>query len=517
MLRVLLLIDFVLAENFLNKTDKFYNFPVHIQRSHTQPLAMLKHAFFCCCILMAVCCQKKDTVLLPDDPAVITVPGLPDLQAFHISITERGSTTAAFQWNEAGDYQSDSVIYTLELNGKTIVTGLQKTEYRFTDLEPATTYTLKVKALAGKAPGTVSTSFQFTTDDGYLKFAKSLFTNVSPYDLVATPDNGYVVCMFYGTRNALVVARLDSLGNEKWRKMYPYRAIGTRILATGDGYVIMGSSYLLKLDGEGNTMWYREFNYSEVAFQSFIRASNGDLLVTGFDQGLNNPKMYMIASVRRLNAQGELKWRKTYGTTLRNQGNDIIFGKTEDEIYVYGSKALPVAGWEDGNTQRWLFRIDGAGNFLWEADYGDSKYDFSTSLIRVGEHLILGGFRLGIGQISEKRIIRTDLSGNVINTIQVGLDEFYGTIVKLLPTPDNGYIACTWEGNYSRKAMLWKYDASDKVEWSGTYLGSNYEAMARSVIQTADGGYCMAVSMSAGYNINSVLWLLKLNPTGFYE
>lgn len=65
-------------------------------------------------------------------------------------------------------------------------------------------------------------------------------------------------------------------------------------------------------------------------------------------------------------------------------------------------------------------------------------------------------------------------------------------------------------------AWLVKTDANGNVEWNRIY-GEGDEDVARSVIQTVDGGYAMAGRTQTTGSGNYDFWLIKTNVSGVPE
>ena len=469
-------------------------------------------------ICLLSCKKEKISDISPPDPSVITVPGSPDLHDFEINLISRTTTSANIAWTNAGDYQSDSVIYTLSLNGQQIAVNINATDYLITNLQPATSYHVEIKASVSGNHFVVS-SLDFITDDGYTKFQKSLYSNVAAYDIAIAPQNGYLICLYNAMRNGLLLSRVDSSGNELWRKTYTYNGMSTKIKMVGDGYVIMGGNYILKVDLDGNQVWYKSFE-GQIGFVSFTEASNGDFLLAGSDNFIS-PEIYIQALVIRITAKGDIVWRKSYGQTLRNTAMDIV-PADNGGFYVLGSKEFNSEAIIQ-NSQYWLFKIDNAGNMDWEKTFGDDTYDFPIQLKKINNYLIAGGYTsLDIGGDYQMQIFRLDLNGNVLKQSPVKEPGFYDFLLAVESTNDGGYIVSGTisQGTSGYVLGLFKYDASDNLLWSKSFQYNDdftYWSKSMAIKQTADNGFILPAAKWQLYGEHTNLWLLKLNPTGSYE
>ena len=463
---------------------------------------------------------KKEIITKDAAPSVVTVPGSPELHDFSVNLVSRTTSTADVSWTSAGDYQSDSVLYTLLLNGIAVATNVKVPEYQFSGLTPATEYHLQINA---SVPGrnSLQSSLDFATDDGYTKFQTSLYPNMTPYDVAISPVNGYLVSVYNGMRHDLILSRVDSTGSEIWSKLFTYDGSATKIKTVEDGYVIMGFHYVLKIDFDGNQLWYKTFEEQNPVFVSVTEAANGDILIAGDDNNAT-PGQYKKALVTRMSATGTVLWQKTYGATVPGDAKDIV-STGDGGFYVLGSQELdPSATFQD--AQYWLFKIDDGGAMIWENVFGDDTYDFPVQLKKINNNLIVAGYGLlSLGGSSQMQVFRLDLSGAILNKFAVKDPGFYDHLQAMETTSDGGYIICgsVSQGADSYLLGLFKYDPSDHLTWSKIYTGKDftYWTTARAIRQTADNGYIIPATEFQNFSSGAPadLWLLKTNPTGSYD
>jgi hypothetical protein len=472
-------------------------------------------------MLVCLVSCKKETIIIssPSDTGVITVPGSADLHAFDITLISRTTTTAQIQWSYAGDYQSDSVTYVLSLNGEQLASNIKANSYIFTNLQPITNYHLEIKAVVSSTKYMVSV-LDFITDDGYTKFQQSMYTNVYPYDIAIAPQNGYLISLINLSRSGMLLSRVDSLGNEIWRKTYSYDGSGTKIKRVSDGYVIVGGKYVLKVDFEGNEVWYTPFE-GNGWFTAITEAANGDFLLAGSDNYYDST-ITSKALLVRLTASGNVLWKKTYGETLRNHGVDVVPADNGSGFYVLGSKYYNSDVYLE-NEQYWLFKTDNSGNMIWEKVFGDEITDYPVQLRKVNNDLIAGGYTSTDVQGQRQMLIyRLNQNGEVLKRIPVkdpGFDNFLNAVEI---TNDNGYIVSgTNSGEtFGINLNLFRYDAADNLLWKKSFVYNHdvsYSNSAKAVKQTADDGFIVPATRWQVYGDKNNLWLLKLNPTGSYE
>jgi hypothetical protein len=466
-------------------------------------------------VLLQSCKKSTDLIAGSSDSSTVIVHGSPNLHAFNITIDTVSTTTASIKWTDAGDYQSDSVRYTLILGGNQIASKLNGNQYQISGLAATTSYHLEIKASVSEDKFVMST-IDFKTDDGYLKFEKSLYYNVVPYDMVISPDNDYVISLSDPNQvnGGVMIVKLDTLGNEIWKKTFSYDGSGSKIKLATDGYLIVGANYLLKLDFNGVLLWYKTFAGTGTWFASCTITSNNEIVVTGFDdQGLDSVNISRQASILMFSSNGKLIWRKRYGTGKYNEGCDIIATGNSDGYFVLCSTD------ESDNSQAlyWLLKIDNSGNLTWDKTFASPYYAIPKTIVRINDNLIIGGNGFTVAYGGEMEVFRTDLDGNILKSIVVQPIGFYTRLNTLKATTDRGYIVCgaVDQDASSTLLALFKYDSSDNLIWSNTYTaGFNYWTNSYTIMQTSDEGFIVAGTKFQLYGDYSDLWLLKLNPSG---
>jgi Fibronectin type III domain len=458
---------------------------------------------------------KKTIDIIDNTSSTEIIVGSPDLHTFTITVSEITTTAASVEWNDAGDYQSDSISYTLILNGNYVEKSVKGNAYKLSGLQPATAYHLEIKA-AKSDNQFVTTTADFTTDDGYIKFQKSYYENVVPYDIALAPNGSYVVCMYdaYPLNGGVRISKFDSSGNEVWKRVFHYNGTDSRIKSTNDGYIIMGSNFIFKINFEGEQVWYKTFQGTGTWFTSLSLTKNNEIIITGFEN--------TVVAVLLFDANGNLKWRQRYGTSALNRGYDVIASPGNDGFYVIATKTIPLDGLFIGGTpvtteQYWLLKIDSQGNLIWDKTFNTQGHAFPKKIFLQNGDLIIGGFSSSDRGDADMEVIRTDSNGNILKFSVVEPPGFYTRLNSVEPTSDGGYVICgaVSKGNSSTQLGLYKYNADDKLIWSKTYpFDFSYWTNSYSIKQTEDKGYIVPATKFQLYGKKSDLWLLKLNPSG---
>jgi nicotinamide riboside kinase len=155
-----------------------------------------------------------------------------------------------------------------------------------------------------------------------------------------TSDGGYIIAgqtrLFHGSfaNYDMYVIKTDLNGNVQWTKVF-YRenegndvALAVQQISDG-GYIIGGftqssswASYIIRTDSLGNAIWSNIYTGSWQSECYDIKATpDGGFILTGTESSYQTDTDLLII---KLNANGNLIWKKIYGTVDADQGNSIL-------------------------------------------------------------------------------------------------------------------------------------------------------------------------------------------------
>ncbi|NPA41170.1 MAG: hypothetical protein GXO18_02745, partial [Aquificae bacterium] len=208
------------------------------------------------------------------------------------------------------------------------------------------------------------------------------------YSIQQTSDGGYVVAGWTSSFGAgladIWVLKLDANGDVQWQKTYGGSDSdgAYSIQQTSDGgYVVAGWTWsfgagsadfwVLKLDANGDVQWQKTYGGgdSDEAY-SIQQTSDGGYVVAGrtwsFGTGLTD------IWVLKLDANGDVQWRKTYGDSGPNEAYSIQ--QTSDGGYVVAGVTLSFG---TGSADFWVLKLDANGDVQWQKTYGDGDLDWA--------------------------------------------------------------------------------------------------------------------------------------------
>ncbi len=230
-------------------------------------------------------------------------------------------------------------------------------------------------------------------------------------DTVCTPPT---TCSNYPVFQKIVY----EVQNEKiYRRSFALTKDGGMIFATNipRNSTAYGDVSVKKIDLNGDLVWKKKFRTTGLYFSclAIMEAEGGDIYFTGVERqssGVNAP-----VAVTRLDANGDLIWSKRYNHTVGSWANSV-------GIYESASKSIIVSGYFRNTTgglhyDQMVFGINPAGTLLWENSWGASANDRGTSSLMLPSKSMfhIGTTEsFGIGLNDDVMITKTDSVGNWI-------------------------------------------------------------------------------------------------------
>ena len=245
---------------------------------------------------------------------------------------------------------------------------------------------------------------------------------------------------------------------------------------TGNGAVTISpqtNEYLLgqtfSLTAAPRTKWWQ-----------FVRWSDGNTnnprsITIGLS---NNVYQAIFTNIVPLEELVFKEWDKSFGGTSNDTLN-VVRPTANGGFLVGGTSSSSISGNKtvgtNGKDDFWVFRLDGAGNKLWETNYGGVDYDFLQDLQQTSD----GGFVIA------------------------------------------GYRYSETSGFGSDDGLVMRFDANRNKQWERTF-GGIYSDRFLAVRQTPDGGYILVGDSLSGVSGSKTstnyggadFWVVKLGPGG---
>jgi len=276
-----------------------------------------------------------------------------------------------------------------------------------------------------------------------------------------------------------------------------------------------------------------------------IQTNNGYIILgtTGSNDGnVSNFHGDQDIWVVSIDSLGNLLWERAYGGSETEYASNII--KDNDGYYYFGgwvySNDGDVQSGTHGGYDRWIVKIDGEGNIIWERCYGGSMTDYGgfLKLLNNGNILVYGATFSDDGDVPVNygyldnwlMIINTD--GDIIESRVYG-NINQNNIFDIIETSDGGFFFASKadvaqgmvQGEPHGLTDVWvvKLDSAMDIEWQKMYGGSKDDYGYQGVLELDDGYIFLASTNSNDFDVsgyhytpgeNADIWAVRIDTIG---
>ena len=347
------------------------------------------------------------------------------------------------------------------------------------------------------------------------------------YGVNTTSDGGYVAAGFttsYGLLGQFYLVKTNGTGVMEWFQHYGgSTGDGAAVVqqTTDGGYFVAGATssfgagsydyWLIKTNSIGVTQWTRTFGGSEDdrAYSAF-QTPDGGYILAGYvySFGAGGQDIYVV----KTDVAGDVEWARIYGGT----GNEVTWSikPTSDGGYVIGGFTSSSGA---GSYDFWLIKTDDSGIAQWTRTFGGTSADYCYAVDQTSDGgYLLGGRTNSFGVGGDYYLVKTDADGDLEwarNFGGSGQDEAR----SVQQTADGGFVMAGYSNSYGAGSYdFWvvKTDPMGFMQWSRSYGGSEREELY-AAMQTPDGGYALAGhtwSYGVGTPGSSNAFLVKTGP-----
>lgn len=208
--------------------------------------------------------------------------------------------------------------------------------------------------------------------------------------------------------------KLNNLGDKEWSKFYggsftdtPYDVIQT----DDNGYIIVGSSdsndvdisankgsydfWVIKISETGNLLWEKSFGGSEIdEARAITSTGDGNYIIVGdtrsSDFDVSENKGAADLWVIKISPTGTLIWEKSFGGSSFDVGRSVR--KTHDNGFILSGSSRSSDGNlsnNNGQNDAWALKIDANANLEWQKTIGGSEIDFAFDAIELNDKSII--------------------------------------------------------------------------------------------------------------------------------
>lgn len=298
-------------------------------------------------------------------------------------------------------------------------------------------------------------------------------------------------------------------------------------------------------DAVGNLRWKRLIGGSEAdRCNAVITTADGGIVVAGatrssdgdFD-GMNRGQSDIV--VMRLDSNGAVQWKYTYGGTAR-EGANAIAQTTDGGFVVTGSSSSNDGDFTDKNKDSadiFVMKLNPKGSVTWITTFGGSVDESGYGLAATTDGgCVVAGYTYG----NERDFLGKGRGSNDVFVIKLdaqGRDEWINTYggskwdvgSSITQTLDGGYAITghthsealdLWENRGDWDNFVIKLDSKGLVQWQKTIGGSRDED-SYAILSEPDGGLILTGYTNSkdgdfeGLNRGGWdIFVMKLNATG---
>ncbi len=269
--------------------------------------------------------------------------------------------------------------------------------------------------------------------------------------------------------------------------------------------------YLLKIDGNGDTLWTRTFgdaNTSELG-RSVQQTFDGGFIIAGYAGIGEHNQVYLL----KTDFEGNFEWDALYGITPDNRGHCVK--QTSDGGYIIAGQAYIIRG-PFGSYDSYIIKTNAQGGVEWERVFGGEMNEYSLTVTELqGGGFVAGGRTQSFG-VWDAYLIRLSPYGDSLWARAVGgaaADE----ATDIMELPDqSGFVFSGISVAPSRgdaDFYLARTDTIGAIVWSRRYGGIEDDD-AQSLVMTPDGGFILTGMTSSygpdGWNV----YVVRTDPVG---
>ncbi|MGU3375440.1 T9SS type A sorting domain-containing protein [Chryseobacterium sp. M5A1_1a] len=222
--------------------------------------------------------------------------------------------------------------------------------------------------------------------------------------------------------------------------------------------------------------------------------------------------LFLLITYSFLSAQTAppIQWQKSLGGSLSELGYSIQ--QTTDGGYIVAGVASSTDGdltENKGSGDYWIVKLDSSGNIQWQKSLGgtDNEIAYSVQQTVDGGYIVAGVSSSNDGDVTGNHgsqdywVVKLDTIGNIQWQKSLG-GSSYDFAKSVWQTADGGYIVAGASssndgdvtGNHGgQDYWIVKLDANGNIQWQKALGGNGWED-AVAIQQTNDGGYIVAGS-----------------------
>jgi len=283
---------------------------------------------------------------------------------------------------------------------------------------------------------------------------------------------------------------------QKWEKTFggSKEDAGQIVIPTRDwGYLLIGYSetspdndldiLVIRMDVDGRVVWQRVYDegFQEHAYGAAQTEDGGFLIVGDITMSsMDEPDMYLL----KISPRGDMEWSKTYGGQEKDVLNDVVTTPEGDFVAIGDTRNTA-----NGEADIVVLKVDAQGNMRWMKTYGSPQEERGNALTLLPDGLAFTGSVST--NIIDKDIItyKVNANGDSLWFRQFGSQE--REVGRDIIRTRDGALAIAGLINDNSDALLIKYDANGNQRWSRSLDGSGLADEASGLVQLPTGEFIL--------------------------
>lgn len=227
-------------------------------------------------------------------------------------------------------------------------------------------------------------------------------------------------------RSSPYLVRTDAQGNELWSRTFDdgtNRLVSGAVSTPDGGVLVVGSVsyfpgsdddlYLLRVDGDGNELWFRSWEEDRAYGHDLIETADGNYLVTGsLGPAEDTDRAVEDFLFIKVDPEGNELWSRTFGDPGMM---DWGYGAVEvvgGGFVAMGTRTEDLHGSPENIV---LLKMDESGQLLWEREFETVTHNMFGGLLQLSN----GGFAMSGSTVVESGgfdvfLIEADSEGNAV-------------------------------------------------------------------------------------------------------
>jgi hypothetical protein len=239
-----------------------------------------------------------------------------------------------------------------------------------------------------------------------------------------------------------------------------------------------------------------------------IRASNGDLIMTGYavDASMTLPATIFA---RRLDPAGNVRWTQSWGSGYGMDANAIT--ETLDGGFVIAGNGIFDT---TGIPVQYILKCSGSGDSLWCRTWGQSEYSNATAIVQSSDgSLFVGSNGYYTGLSYQIETTKLDSSGQVIwNKVMGDQRENIVKDIALVNDSEVAIIGTYADPDSAYQVFFARLSSNGDSVWVATHGGLGSEDIHHGIL-SEDGGY-VAVGGTSSFGSSYMAYIIKTDQNG---